>query len=232
MIKKLVLIGSLVLLLTASGSVATGISLTSSTTNSPGGVPSISPIADFMGGSGSTSFENYLVLEQNEVSACMQSKGLFYIGAVPSTSVSSTPTNPQAATAYAKQYGYGLLNHPISNPATDGKNLAIQEGNYMHTLAPNALSHYVTALGTCQHQAQAVTQKSFPVFNRSLNTQIAKDQQAEWSAPSYIAAESQWSSCMAQKGFSFKTPNAARASFNADVKRTALNRKPRQGSDK
>ena len=192
----------------------------------PGGAPpsgagqkvtSISPIADFMGGRGATSLIAFDRIEEPKIASCMHQDGWYYEAVVPITS-NSFPTEPSAAIRYAKLFGYGFLNTPPGNPGTDGKSLADKNGNYQRSLSATALSGYIASLTTCRAAADASSQKSFPMFNQTLSSEIHLDQERSWSGPSFIAAEVQWSQCMAQKGFSFATPAAARASFNVDIR--------------
>lgn len=190
----------------------------------PGGAPlsdagqkvtSISPVADFMGGSGATSLVAFDRIEQPKIASCMHQDGWYYVAVVPTASRSAT--NPSAAIRYAELFGYGFLDTQPGNPVTDGKALAAKNGAYQRSLSATALSGYITSLTSCRTAADSASQKSFPMFNQPLSTEIRLDQERSRSDPSFVAAQVQWSQCMAQKGFSFATQDAARASFNVDI---------------
>ena len=170
----------------------------------------ISPLSDLTGSGGDTAVGQYNNLTQAAIAKCMNSRGLHYEAPPKFVAPVPSPTSATGATAYAQQYGYGLL-HVSSSDASRAERAAMdRNGDFMRSLAPAALESYVSGLTDCRGQVDQVASKYFPFVNSDVTRAIVAEQGTVQRDQRVVDATKAWSACMSGKGINAATVSDAR----------------------
>jgi len=167
------------------------------------------------------SFSELSAAWQRAVAACMQDAGWSYYPP-PDDVAQSEPTELVALATYRSRFGYGIALGSAQefNRSTD------QNRKYVDSLSTAERSAYFYALNGnsteanpsdsvgCEAAASKLAYEGIPLFDARYEDLSSQYLARQSSDPRYLAAVSDWATCMRARGFDYATPDLPPSSLS------------------